>query len=200
MLSSNFLLATDYNSVPGIEGQGPLSQDILYELGQIFVSHGVNEEVGIDILHKHFMLDDDTIMVHNGLRCAPDSVENFETDMPMTGSSFFLSYNGIFQASEYEQGEPLHLSDGFLQELRFYILEHNIGRQIALSRLGPDYPRKLMEHCEPSSRSHVCVDASDYEIPLAWVTGWKFRLGNGIARPFIVRGCARRWSLNHRRK
>ena len=71
MFSSNRIQNSVYNSLRAIETQPLMLVDILFDIGHIFVNYGVNKDVGISLLHRHFELKDEEVMIHNGLRCSP---------------------------------------------------------------------------------------------------------------------------------
>lgn len=71
MLSSTRIPNSVYNTLPAIESQPPPPENVLYDIGRLFIDHGVNKDVGIALLHKHFELDNEEVMVHDGLRCSP---------------------------------------------------------------------------------------------------------------------------------
>ncbi|KAI9660982.1 MAG: hypothetical protein M1821_009309 [Bathelium mastoideum] len=194
MLTSSPIPNSVYNTLPAIEDQSPPSENVLRDIGHIFLNHGINEDIGISLLHKHFMLDNEEVMVHDGLRCSPAlpgiSGHNLE------GSAFFLHGNK-FEAFEYEHSEALDLSKGFLQEMERYLLANQLQLQLAISKLDKEHP-KLMEHCE-DGKTHVC-EVIEAEIPLAEATEWKFEDTNGSVVPVIVRGCGRTSSGDHKPK
>lgn len=87
------------NALLAVEDQSPPSEKVLRAIGQIFTSHGVNEDVGVSLLHKH-LLEDEAVVVHDGLRCSPTfpkaSGEN------LSGCSFFctMAYFNIFLCTD----------------------------------------------------------------------------------------------------
>jgi len=64
MLSSVQIPNALYNSLPTVEEQSPPSQAHLEGLGKLLVSHGVSKYLGISLLHRHFLLPDESVMVH----------------------------------------------------------------------------------------------------------------------------------------
>ena len=70
MLSSTRIPNSVYNTLPAIETQSPPPPNVLQDIGRLFVNHGVNKDVGIALLHRHFELDNGEVMVHDGLRCS----------------------------------------------------------------------------------------------------------------------------------
>lgn len=195
MLSSSRIPNSVYNALPGIDEQSPPSNEALQAVGRIFASHGVNVDVGVSLLHKHFMLDDEAVMVHDGLRCSPALPE--ASDTTLNGCSFFLR-DSEFQAFEYEKTEFPNLSLTFLQELGEHLLNNKLEHLVALSKLDKEHP-KLMEHCEEAGKMHVCELTED-EISPAEATEWKFDTQGDFVLPVVVRGCARTGTKQHKPK
>ena len=191
MFSSEFISALAYNALPMIEEQTLLDDATLRALGSLFVSYGVEQTVGIALLHKHFILDQDTIMLNSGLTCAPSKTT---TNASTTGDSFL--WNGDnFQAFEYGHSKHLSLDNHFLTALANHLEARGLARQVALSRLDKDH-EKLMEHCDPVTMSHVCEETEGDLLPTE-ATEWKF---SGAGMPIITRACARTWSGDHKTK
>ena len=76
MLSFMYLTVTAYNNLPVIETQTLPDEATLRGLGNLIVQFGVEHLVGIYLIHKHFDLTQDTIMVHNGLVCKPQALSS----------------------------------------------------------------------------------------------------------------------------
>ena len=159
-----YISCSGYNSLPQIEGLSPPSETVLRDIGRVFVNHRVHKEVGISLLHKHFELSDEEIMVHDGLRCS--AIKRNTLRSALAGSAFFL-HNGRFQPHEYEHAPPLTLNEDFLSDLARHLLQNQLQVRLGLSRLDKEHPR-LMEHCE-DPKFHVCV-AVEREIPVREAT------------------------------
>lgn len=82
MLSSTYLTVTAYNNLPVIETQPLPDEATLRGLGNLIVQFGVEHLVGIYLIHKHFDLAQDTIMVHDGLVCKSQA---FNSATSLTG-------------------------------------------------------------------------------------------------------------------
>ncbi len=205
MLSSDPVPSSLYNTLSTIEQQSPPSQLHLGALGKLLVSHGVNEHLGVSLLHRHSLLRDESVMINKGLRCIP---VHPTVDRPfgrLTGTNFFL-HNGTFQAFEYEEAVGMSNNGGdiplqFLEKLASYLSDNGLEKEIALSRLALEHP-KLMEHCEEDHNgitSHVC-EIIDSDISYDEATEWKFDVREGFVVPLITRGCARTSSGDHKKK
>ena len=78
----NSLHPLQYNTLRAIESQSLMLIDILLDIDSLLVEHGVNKDVGISLLHRHFELDDEEFTVHDGLRCSlalPGYVQTFSS-------------------------------------------------------------------------------------------------------------------------
>lgn len=202
MLSSTLIPIDLYNSLPIIEEQGPPSNVHLEEIGKLLVSHALNGHLGISLLHRHSILQDQSFLLHTGLRGAPALSSDVRSVGNLKGASFFL-HDCVFQAYEYE--ESMNIDDDiqlvFLEKFAEYLKLHGLERKIALSRLDLTHP-KLMEHCEEDDAgviTHVCEVTSE-DIPLEEATEWKFDWCDGTVVPVITRGCARTSSGDHKKK
>ena len=86
MLSSNFISPSIYNDLPGIDDNEAIPDATLQALGLLFAAYKVENLVGVSLLHKHFQLAQETIMIHNGHVCKPEPIQN---SVHTTGTSFF---------------------------------------------------------------------------------------------------------------
>lgn len=135
----------------------------LEALGQFFAAFKVQQLVGVGLLHKHFKLAQDTIMVHDGHVCKPESSQS---SVSATGTSFF--WNGTdFQAFEYAQREPLNLPPNFLDAFAGYLESHRLSGQISLSKLD--------------TRGTMSAEHRDPET--AFKTGRDTELERAVSRP-----------------
>ena len=109
MLSSKFISPSIYNELSGINDNEVVHEDTLLALGQLFAAFQVEQLVGVGLLHKHFSLAQDNIMVHNGHTCKPEPIQ---TSAHATASS--SSCDGTkSQTFEDGQGEPSNLPTDF---------------------------------------------------------------------------------------
>ena len=134
MLSSKFISPSIYNELPGINDNEVLHEDTLLALDQLFTAFKVKHLIGVGLLHKHFRLTPDNIMVHNGSVCKPESIQS---STHATGTSFFWD-GSKFQAFEYGHGEPLSLPTDFLSSFAGHLESHSLCGGVALVNLGCD--------------------------------------------------------------
>lgn len=146
--------------MPGIDDTVVISGATLQAVGHLFAAFNVEHLVGVGLLHKHFNLAPETIMVHNGHVCKPQPVKD---SLSTTGTSFF--WNGTdFQAFEYGQEEPLALPNDFLKALANHLETHQLSGKVALSKLDTkktfaanDYAYETMSRTRTTHDHKVAV-------------------------------------------
>jgi hypothetical protein len=197
MISHELLSASAYNGLPEIDGLAPIADADLVGLGEIFVAHGLQHQLGASLLHRHYNLEEGEVMVHDGLRCSPQALGSHNTTLG--GSSFFLNHNQ-FSAFEYDTLNPLQVKGDFLEDVASYLTGHGLAHRLALSKLDQQGGR-LMETQDDETRAHVCREMSDNEPSTAHeVTEWRFEAGEGLeVRPVAARMCKTTSSGAHKR-
>ncbi|CAD6591969.1 MAG: hypothetical protein ASARMPRED_005889 [Alectoria sarmentosa] len=170
MLSFTYLTVTAYNNLPLIETQTLPDEATLRGLGNLIVQFGVEHLVGIYLIHKHFDLTQDTIMVHNGL------------------------------AFEYGDEEHLNLTDSFLRAFADYLEAHMVSSRIALSKANASnkffmeycQPATMSQIWEEVNGNEISpAEATE------WIFR-RDTLSSGSAVPIIYRGCKRTSSDDHK--
>lgn len=170
----------------------PFDKTTLSAIGNIFASYGVEDLVGVAILHKHFSLAQNTIMINQEFTSKPELINS--STPPLTGDSFFWDGTN-FQAFEYSHGEALHLGTGFLTAFAAYLEAHQLTSRTALLKLDPELGYKLLlEYCDPETMSKICEEVN--ELSAAEPTEWKFEGGF----PVVTRACARTYPGEHKKK
>lgn len=177
MLSASTLSSAIYNSLPEINQVATPSTGALQALRKVFVEHGMCDSFGVAVLHRHFYLNGDEIMLHDGLVCAPITASK---TTGATGHSFFLR-DGQFQAYEYMHEHYSSLataSPSFLLDLSDILIKLGLQNIFALTKIDQD-ASLLMETCGPG-RTHVCssVTGEDSLPTQLRETQWKFEKQN----------------------
>ncbi|KAI0424539.1 hypothetical protein F5Y09DRAFT_347625 [Xylaria sp. FL1042] len=209
MISHDLLPSPSYNRLPVGDGQ-TLPDTVLNELGKIIVRHGMQGQLGVGRLHRHFDLNAREVMVHKGLRCSPQTTDDGAT---LGGSAFYLDDNQ-FRAFEYDAEEAIEPPESFLSDLATYVTSSGLAGRVALSKLdskyahleetfysihsGTENPDKTIEG---ETRSHVCAIVSDgEELRQDEATMWGFGTSDdGQVRPFIAKMCKRTDNGSHKR-
>lgn len=116
----------DYNSLPNImdAGNNLKSSDIdllTKEIGQVFIKHGVEKLFGIILLHNHFSLEEDEMLVNIGSVAVPWKTSSLAQQLDdVKGSAWVFTKNGVspyeFTYQEVPQPEVHHFQP-FVAEL-----------------------------------------------------------------------------------
>jgi hypothetical protein len=69
MLSNSILPAAAYNILP--IDRNLLEDEVLQKAGDIFRAYAIDGSIGVIILHRHFILDENTVMLYDGLVSSP---------------------------------------------------------------------------------------------------------------------------------
>ena len=134
-----------------IEAQSLPDEATLCGLGNLTVQFGVERLVGVYLIHKHFNLTQNTIMVHDGLVCKPQICSSAPS---LTGVAY-MWYGGNFQAFEYGNEGQLSLADDFLRAFADFLEIHKLSGRIALSKVDTSN-KFFMEYCQPATMSQIC--------------------------------------------
>lgn len=105
IMETRFITASDSNRIKLFEDQvHHISQSDLHSLAEIYISYGLHKAYGVGILHRHFALEEEHVMVHEMLRgkidiCSPWSVRSIQS-RGLHINSIFLNED-LFQCYEY---------------------------------------------------------------------------------------------------
>ena len=147
-LSSDIeMAASHYNTLTRFEHQRHhVSQSLLNELGILFVRHNMHHDFGLCLLHRHYDIPNNSVMVHSKAEkgvdiCQPEKV-GLRTIQPC---AFFSPSREEFLPFEYETpttSEPSPVpNDCFLSELASFLWSKGLDRILGFSRVSPsDHP------------------------------------------------------------
>lgn len=155
--------------------------------GAILARYGVLEKVGIHLIHGHFELVEDTVLVgtnYDNYRFAKATKLDDLHVNNIHGHIYALTESG-FRAYEYQTGKPPDLSgidvDAFLEEFSSFLKMNNLETLVALQILDANCKDDMVELVFPSSTIMVrgsklrgCVKSRG--------TGWRFEIENGQLR------------------
>jgi hypothetical protein len=165
-------------------GHGNIPKYHIRQLADIFVRHNVQESFGIHLIHRHFTLPSNTVMVGEAYynpycRWAKPRSNNIEPES-LTGYLFALTEDQ-WHPYEYQkdfQFEPSSLNEEFLDEVTQYVLENDLSHKVALQLLGSPYDRMddttlelLLNDSSIMFRFSNLIDCSPVR-----QTGWQFAL------------------------
>jgi len=155
----------------------------LQELANLFKRFNVQDKFGIHLIHGHFQLDEDNVMLGTALTSVrgcwtkPTSIADLKP-AEIHGHIFTLTGNGEMQAYEYREGPTTNLdgvNSAFFQELAEYLQANDLMHLLGLEVLGKEVPEMMCEFILRDNGT-VMLDARDVKrwIPYR-VTG--FALG-----------------------
>lgn len=136
------VLSLCYNEIAHIEQQQKIvSSTTLQSLAELFVRHGVHNDFGVFLLHRHRELAHNTAMVHRRADADTDICMMEELGRHMVSPCMFLSHApDEFLPFEYEtppRGGDNLPSQSFLLELGSYLWDHQLQEIIGLCRVSP---------------------------------------------------------------
>lgn len=185
-VESSVISASDFNKIPHIDDQRAFDDDLALKIGLIYQKHGVLDDLGLHLLHRHYKVGDDS-MVHitqvadsiHVTRVVPIGSINMNATR---GRLYLLNEANKFQAYEYEDGLRVKFPDAFLQELASYIQEHGLRTRVAIDTRVSDEAFPSSEFVAGSDATvtisgKVLDSVKDVRlrgVPLKKV-GWKFK-------------------------
>ncbi|KAF2460063.1 hypothetical protein BDY21DRAFT_384470 [Lineolata rhizophorae] len=148
-------LGSIYNGLLDDSDQPPVSTKHITDLAAIFVRYNAYEVLGIQLIHGHFKILENSIMVGTNFEnLALRRAKNTEIDdidpANIYGHIFVLTADGLY-AYEFQDGPLPDLSgvgQGFLPEFVNYIIRNNLTSLIGLQVLG----------CGDKSMSELILD------------------------------------------
>ncbi|KAJ5366195.1 hypothetical protein N7541_000136 [Penicillium brevicompactum] len=178
---------TLYNKLPDDSAQPVVANEHIANLAALFVHHNAEKVLGIHLIHGHFEIPENTVMVGTNFE-NPDlrwaKTMNIDEINPLTihGHIFALAGNEL---CPYElQCGPLpdlsRVGHGFLADFLEYIVKNNLQDIIGLQILG----------CSDHSMSELILEQATVMLDSSIVrnavtsriTGWRFKSINGSPR------------------
>lgn len=136
MDSKTLISAKDFNSIPYLHTQKPFPDTAtVTALGNIFLRHHVLGRFGIHLLHRHYEIPEDHIVIKSQVDdeislTKIEPLKALDTDK-LRGVLYRLTDNG-FQPYEFEYGAELEIPPDFLKELSEFLLSNKLEDLIAL--------------------------------------------------------------------
>ncbi|KAI0105207.1 hypothetical protein GGR51DRAFT_519884 [Nemania sp. FL0031] len=181
-----------YNRIPD-EGEQPNVADRhLRELGELFERHGVVSKFGLHLIHGHFGIAADKIMMGKAIEgdlgywTKPTSIHDVDLQN-IHGHIFAMSDSDNFVAYEYREGPPVEFTVDdavFIRELVQYLLSNKLNKLLGLQVLSPDDEfdgKQMLEFILGPSQGTVMLheDKANHG-GIYRVTGWRARVQDGI--------------------
>lgn len=149
MLDPRMITSEQFNNIPLVETQPNIDKH-LNDIFDLFHKHNVAALYTPHLLHRHFELKPDHVMLSYAL----ESDSRVHVTRPrlisdLKGSQIrahllYLNLEGKWQAYEYEEGETPLWNVEFLAEFKSFVLKHDLVKQVAL-RSSP-LTEPLMEY------------------------------------------------------
>ncbi|RMI95600.1 hypothetical protein CDV36_016401, partial [Fusarium kuroshium] len=181
-----------YNTLPDDHSQPHVTNDHIQNLAAIFVRHNAHDVLGVHLIHGHFQIPEDTVLLGNnfekpeGRWAKPTKVDTIDLDM-VHGHVFMLKDDGVFRAYEYQGGALPDLSrvgKDFLPEFADYLRVNGLTNLLGLQVLG----------CGSTSMSELILEGETVMVDGSAImgceesrtTGWRFEMVDG--EPRVCRG------------
>jgi hypothetical protein len=129
---------SDFNAIPDIQNQVDFPNDLslVTALGEVFQKYDVHKRFGLHLLHRHFVLPQNCIMLKSKVDAEISltkitSLDSMEP-IPIRGVLYLLNDLGSFQAYEFEHGDTIDIPSFFLEELSRILRKFKMEKVIAL--------------------------------------------------------------------
>lgn len=203
MLHHAIISASEFNAIPLFDSQShEVPVEALLAVGKLLLESGLEEDYCITLLHRHFDLQAEHIMVHSSGNgedvCTPRRVRDLDM-ATLVPCSIFLNRDLSFQPFEYAFGtERVPLTQQFLHQLRSLLVAKQLETILALATSpSPRIEDGLaVETLLPDLLGmHTVLQAGqDHDISSSEsvVTGWTFdKDGFGNIRIRAVKECVK---------
>ena len=178
-----------YNQLKEDTEQPEVSEDHIQKLAEIFVRYNVEAKFGIHLIHGHFKLEPDTVMLGRhvqkpyGCWTKPCHINDVKLD-DIHGHIFALNSVGNFIAYEYREGPPFNMVDvdsEFLRELIEYIQSNKLEGLFGLEVLREGSQEQFAEFDLGKDGGTIMLKASEANYGRIYrITGWSFEEADGI--------------------
>lgn len=182
-METRFITASDFNRIKLFEDQDHhISKSDLRSLAELYISYGLHKAYGVGILHRHFALEEEHVLVHEMLDgeidiCRPWPVRSTQS-RGLHVNSVFLN-GDLFQCYEYGTNliQPM-LQPTFLHCLREILVRKGLQDKIAIIP-RPDSKDDCQEFIEENvpekktMRTYPKTTSCDIT-GISITTGWTF--------------------------
>lgn len=176
-----------YNRLPDDGAQPAVADEHIVNLAALFVRHNAQNVLGIHLIHGHFEIPENTVMVgtnfgNPALRWTQTTEIDQINPRTIHGHIFALTGDGLCPY-ELQQGPLPDLSEvgqGFLAEFLEYLVKNNLQNIIGLQVLGcmdQSMSELILDQATVMLETSVVKNAIPYR-----VTGWRFESANGSPR------------------
>jgi hypothetical protein len=152
---SPFLPANVYNEITLIENQGTPDISNLLGIGEILVRHQLQSQFGVHLLHRHFEIDPDAIVLNHtdddGTEFSKMTSLSDLGDLRVQPQCFMLDGNQGFIPYEYTYEDatdsPAALPPMLEDELAKYLTQYKLQKLLAIERIKPTSHTPAEERC-----------------------------------------------------
>lgn len=168
--------------------QPEISEADLANLAEIFTRHKVLSQFGLHLVHGHFSIPPDTIMLGNyvselsGYWTKPTAIKDVDLNN-IHGHIFVLKGTNDFVAYEYRNGAPVNLSVSaeFFGDVSQYFRKNGLEDVLGLEVLNRGASVKMAEFdLGADSGTIMLKEAETNHGGVHRITGWAFEQREGI--------------------
>lgn len=204
--STNFAhAAAHYSTVPLFEQQQhDVDNGVLHALAHVFVRHELHEDFGISLLHRHYDIAENTVMVHTKSLEEDRYVDRCRAEMlgllPIHPILFYLNNQREYLPCEYLACAPKKKtpSEEYLQELASLLQENNLENVLGLS-IRTDRDEHWLEQMLPDDTGTMATITSLDDAAGRIPTGWAFRRTADSVSVKVTTDCKKASSSGHDR-
>ncbi|OJJ07397.1 hypothetical protein ASPVEDRAFT_365779 [Aspergillus versicolor CBS 583.65] len=171
-LKEGLLPAGAYNNLPFIDDVHLTAEHEIakQQLLQMILEHNVGHLFTIRIIHKHYDVPQNKVMVHETVYGPPSSVamiltskSPYQRKHPLRGKNFMAEPDGTFQAYEYTVDPIQDVSKqqvAFLECISREILRLGVEQVFALTVLGTNFFEEFVEFEVPQLQATIALRPS----------------------------------------
>jgi len=161
LIEPRIITKQQFDKIVDIHEQEEFTEDEVAAIGEIFHAHRVVHKYGLQLLHRHFTLPEETLVltepVEQGINVSKvTSIDDVDL-ANARGQLYYLNDQGKFQAYEYEYGPPVDIPEAFLIDLAAFVDQHNMRDRFALASTTTDPGSKPFKEWEIGSQATVVI-------------------------------------------
>ncbi|KAI1316899.1 hypothetical protein F5Y16DRAFT_393034 [Xylariaceae sp. FL0255] len=189
--AQNFRDSCDlYNTLRDDSDQPPIDDKHIHNLAELFVTHNAHEVLGIHLIHGHFSIPKDTVLLGTSFQGPINRwakvTQIKDVNHAAVHGHIFVYQKDKFCAYEYQHGllpDFSTVSKDFLPAFVEYLVANDLASLIGLQVLGDSVKQSMCELI--LNHGTVMLQAASIKnCELARVTGWTFEAG-----PYGPRAC-----------
>lgn len=162
LIDACLLTKQQFDRISDIHEQQEFTGEEVAAIGKIFHSHGVVHKYGLQLLHRHFTLPEETLVltepVEPGILVSKVTPVDQVDLTNIRGQLYYLNDDGKFQAYEYEYGSPIDIPEAFLKDLALFVEQHNMRDRFALASTTTEPGSKPFKEWEVGSQATVVAE------------------------------------------